>query len=85
MVCVLPRILLIGGIIFLAVFKYFAPHTVDEVSAAGYASCSAASRLSAASGGTTTVALNAAGKRYFICGVPGDCRKGMKLVVHVAA
>ncbi|XP_062228461.1 blue copper protein-like [Phragmites australis] len=60
-------------------------HTVDEVSAADYASCSSSSALSSDSTGTTTVALKTAGKHYFICGVAGHCSGGMKLVVDVAA
>ena len=61
-------------------------HNVAEVSAADYASCSAANALSNDGGsGTSTVALKTAGKHYFICGVAGHCSSGMKLVVDVKA
>ncbi|KAK1604913.1 hypothetical protein QYE76_028586 [Lolium multiflorum] len=60
-------------------------HTVDEVSAADYASCSSANALSSDGSGASTVALKTAGKHYFICGVAGHCSSGMKLVVTVAA
>ena len=59
-------------------------HTVDEVSATDYASCSASNALSSDSTGTTSIALKTSGKHYFICGVPGHCSNGMKLVVDVA-
>ena len=59
-------------------------HTVDEVSAADYASCSASNALSSDSTGTTSIALKTSGKHYFICGVSGHCSNGMKLVVDVA-
>ncbi|KAF8772642.1 hypothetical protein HU200_005606 [Digitaria exilis] len=60
-------------------------HTVDEVSAADYASCSSSNALSSDSTGSTTVTLKTAGKHYFICGVAGHCSSGMKLAVDVAA
>ncbi|XP_044958152.1 blue copper protein-like [Hordeum vulgare subsp. vulgare] len=68
------------------VFNYAGgAHNVAEVSAADYASCSAANALSSDGSGTTTVALKTAGKHYFICGVTGHCSSGMKLAVDVAA
>ncbi|KQK18975.1 blue copper protein [Brachypodium distachyon] len=60
-------------------------HTVAEVSAADYASCSSSNTLSSDASGATTVALKTAGKHYFICGVAGHCSNGMKLAVDVAA
>ena len=72
--------------LFLPEFKYAGgAHTVDEVSAADYASCSSSNALSSDSAGSTTVTLKTAGKHYFICGVAGHCSSGMKLVVDVAA
>nr|CAB3470015.1 unnamed protein product [Digitaria exilis] len=68
------------------VFTYASgAHTVDEVSAADYASCSSSNALSSDSTGSTTVTLKTAGKHYFICGVAGHCSSGMKLAVDVAA
>ena len=65
-----------------AVFNYAGgAHNVAEVSAADYASFSAANALSSDGSGATTVALKSAGKHYFICGVPGHCSAGMKLAV----
>ncbi|KAL6861266.1 hypothetical protein ACP4OV_016966 [Aristida adscensionis] len=60
-------------------------HTVDEVSASDYASCSSSNALSSDSAGSTTITLKTAGKHYFICGVASHCSGGMKLVVDVAA
>ena len=58
-------------------------HNVAEVSAADYASCSAANALSSDGSSATTIALKTAGKHYFICGVPGHCAAGQKLNVRV--
>ena len=74
--------------LFLPEFKYAGgAHTVDEVSAADYASCSSSNALSSDSAGSTTVTLKTAGKHYFICGVgvAGHCSSGMKLAVYLAA
>ncbi|KAG8076836.1 hypothetical protein GUJ93_ZPchr0006g42812 [Zizania palustris] len=60
-------------------------HTVAEVSAAEYASCSANNALTSDSSGTTSIPLKTPGKHYFICGVSSHCSNGMKLVVDVAA
>ncbi|XP_052158488.1 blue copper protein-like [Oryza glaberrima] len=68
------------------VFNYAGgAHSVDEVSAADYAVCTASNALQSDSSGTTTVTLKTAGKHYFICGIAGHCSNGMKLVVDVAA
>nr|GMC48258.1 blue copper protein-like [Ipomoea batatas]GMC86177.1 blue copper protein-like [Ipomoea batatas] len=64
-------------------FNYPSGHTVDEVSESDYKSCSAANSISTDSSGATTIPLNAAGKRYFICSVMGHCTGGMKLAVNV--
>ncbi|EPS60310.1 hypothetical protein M569_14493, partial [Genlisea aurea] len=60
-------------------------HTVDEVSARDYKSCTTGNSITSDSSGDTTIALNTAGTHYFICGVPGHCSAGMKLAVTVAA
>lgn len=71
---------------FSPVFNYAGgAHSVDEVSAADYAACTASNALQSDSSGTTTVTLKTAGKHYFICGIAGHCSNGMKLVVDVAA
>ncbi|KAL8030256.1 hypothetical protein ABFX02_14G274600 [Erythranthe guttata] len=67
------------------VFNYAPGHTVDEVSANDYKSCTTGNAIATDSSGATTVALKAAGPHYFICGVPGHCGGGMKLAVTVAA
>ncbi|KAH7679660.1 Cupredoxins domain-containing protein [Dioscorea alata] len=67
------------------VFSYTSGvHTVAEVSSSDYDSCSSSNALTSDSSGSTTVALKAAGTRYFICSVPGHCSNGMKLSVTVA-
>ncbi|KAK8921586.1 hypothetical protein KSP39_PZI020361 [Platanthera zijinensis] len=60
-------------------------HTVNEVSADDYQSCSASNYLSTDSTGSTTIPLKTGGTHYFICGVPGHCIGGMKLAVSVDA
>ncbi|XP_058099956.1 blue copper protein-like [Magnolia sinica] len=58
-------------------------HTVTEVSASDYSSCSAANAINTDSSGTTTIALKTAGTHYFICAVPSHCSGGMKVAVKV--
>lgn len=60
-------------------------HTVNEISAADYQSCSASNYLSSDSSGSTTITLKTAGTHYFACSVPGHCVGGMKLAVSVDA
>lgn len=68
------------------VFKYAAAHNVMEVSKAAYDACTASTPLASYTGGpASTVKLATAGKHYFICGVPGHCTGGMKVVVNVVA
>lgn len=69
----------------IAVFNYVASHDVVEVSKDGYDSCSPKPPSTSYTGGKTTVKLTKAGMHYFICGVPGHCDAGMKLVVNVVA
>ncbi|KAL6633512.1 hypothetical protein ACP70R_026183 [Stipagrostis hirtigluma subsp. patula] len=58
-------------------------HTVAEVSAAEYMSCTATNPIGSDSSGATTVALKTPGSHYFICSIPGHCGGGMKLAVTV--
>ncbi|EMS62992.1 Blue copper protein [Triticum urartu] len=67
-----------------AAFKYNTNHNVLEVTAGDYEACSTANPVIIDNSGTTTIALTAPGKRYFICGGPGHCQNGMKLEVEVA-
>ncbi|XP_051216544.1 mavicyanin-like [Lolium perenne] len=67
------------------VFDYSSSHDVVEVSKAGYDACSASGAVATYTGGKTTIKLTTAGKRYFICGIPGHCTAGMKLAVNVVA
>ncbi|WOK93082.1 hypothetical protein Cni_G01775 [Canna indica] len=61
-------------------------HDVLEVKRSDYDSCTVpATPLSSDRSGNTTIALKAAGMRYFICGVVGHCRIGMKLAISVRA
>ncbi|XP_022132018.1 blue copper protein-like [Momordica charantia] len=66
-------------------FNYGGGHTVDEVSASDYNSCTAGNSISSDSTGSTTIALNKPGTHYFICGAFGHCGNGMKLAVPVTA
>ncbi|KAF9687351.1 hypothetical protein SADUNF_Sadunf02G0084600 [Salix dunnii] len=67
------------------VFNYGGGHTVDEVSASDYSTCTTGNAITSDSSGATTITLKTAGTHYFICGVPGHCGSGMKLAVTVAA
>ncbi|XP_011074212.1 blue copper protein [Sesamum indicum] len=67
------------------VFNYAPGHTVDEVSANDYKTCTTGNSLSSDSSGATSITLKSAGSHYFICGVPGHCSGGMKLAITVAA
>ncbi|XP_026416428.1 blue copper protein-like [Papaver somniferum] len=68
------------------VFNYGSgAHSVAEVSKSDYEGCSSANALASESDGATTITLNKAGTRYFICGIPGHCSNGMKLAVTVGA
>ncbi|CAL1390289.1 unnamed protein product [Linum trigynum] len=67
------------------VFNYPGGHTVDEVSASDYKTCTVGNALNSDNSGATTVPLKTAGTHYFICGVVGHCGGGMKLAVTVAA
>ncbi|KAF8043202.1 hypothetical protein BT93_A1521 [Corymbia citriodora subsp. variegata] len=67
------------------VFQYAPSHDVTEVTKADYDSCQATSPIKTSTGGSTTVSLTSAGKRYFICTTPGHCTAGMKLEVDTLA
>ncbi|OIT36676.1 PREDICTED: blue copper protein-like [Nicotiana attenuata] len=67
------------------VFNYPSGHTVDEVSASDYQSCTAGNAITSDQSGATTIPLKTAGTHYFTCGVMGHCSGGMKLAVTVAA
>ncbi|XP_044510710.1 blue copper protein-like [Mangifera indica] len=67
------------------VFNYGSGHTVDEVSASDYNTCTTGNALTTDSSGATTITLKTAGAHYFICGVTGHCGNGMKLAVTVTA
>ncbi|KAJ0085335.1 hypothetical protein Patl1_08581 [Pistacia atlantica] len=67
------------------VFNYGSGHTVDEVSASDYNTCTTGNALTTDSSGATTIALKTAGTHYFICGVIGHCGNGMKIAVTVTA
>lgn len=66
-------------------FNYPPGHTVDEVSANDYKTCTTGNAIASDSSGATSVSLKTAGPHYYICGVPGHCGGGMKLAVTVAA
>ncbi|RVW65374.1 Blue copper protein [Vitis vinifera] len=65
------------------VFNYGGGHTVDEVSASDYSTCTVGNAITSDSTGATTISLKKTGTHYFICGVIGHCGSGMKLAVTV--
>ncbi|KAH6837967.1 hypothetical protein C2S53_018308 [Perilla frutescens var. hirtella] len=66
-------------------FNYPPGHTVDEVSANDYKTCTTGNAIASDSSGATSVLLKTAGPHYYICGVPGHCGGGMKLSINVVA
>uniref|UniRef100_A0A0D9WUL2 Phytocyanin domain-containing protein n=1 Tax=Leersia perrieri TaxID=77586 RepID=A0A0D9WUL2_9ORYZ len=66
-------------------FSYPSSHDVVKVTKAGYDACSPANAIASFNDGSTIVKLDAPGKHYFICGIPGHCAAGMKLEVTVVA
>ncbi|KAK4859351.1 hypothetical protein QYF36_004115 [Acer negundo] len=67
------------------VFNYGSSHSVDEVSASDYKSCTTGNAISSDNTGATTIILKTAGTHYFICGVASHCSSGMKLAVTVGS
>ncbi|XP_028072052.1 blue copper protein-like [Camellia sinensis] len=65
------------------VFNYGSGHTVDEVSESDYNTCTLGNSIKTYNSGSTTIALNAVGTQFYICGVIGHCASGMKLTVNV--
>eukprot|EP00249_Psilotum_nudum_P008865 c21562_g1_i1 orf=106-780(-) len=68
-------------------FPYMqASHSVLEVSKSNYDTCSTANPISNDDGaGNTRITLSKIGNHYFMCGVEGHCRQGMKLAINVAS
>ncbi|KAK3230953.1 hypothetical protein Dsin_002834 [Dipteronia sinensis] len=67
------------------VFNYGSSHSVDEVSASDYKTCTTGNAISSDNTGATTITLKTAGTHYFICGVASHCGSGMKLAVTVGS
>ncbi|KAF3332996.1 mavicyanin [Carex littledalei] len=67
-----------------AVFTYNKNfHNLLEVSKADYQSCNAASPIATYATGNDSIVLKSAGPRYFLCGFPGHCAAGQKVVINV--
>lgn len=71
--------------LYISVFNYPPGHTVDEVSASDYKTCTIGNAIATDSSGATSVVLKTSGPHYYICGIPGHCGGGMKLSITVAA
>lgn len=56
-------------------------HDVVEVTNANYTACNITNPIQTWTTGNTTVPLNSAGTRYFICGYPGHCAAGQKVAI----
>ncbi|PKA62202.1 Blue copper protein [Apostasia shenzhenica] len=68
------------------IFSYDASaHDVVEVTKAHYDSCSTSGAIKNHNSGNDVIPLTSAGKRYFICGVPGHCSSGMKVEIDTTA
>ncbi|XP_022948200.1 blue copper protein-like isoform X3 [Cucurbita moschata] len=66
-------------------FVYSANHDVVEVKEVDFGSCSGSNPIEKHTGGNTAITLSTAGKRFFICGVPGHCTAGMKVQIDTLA
>ncbi|WCJ24784.1 Blue copper protein [Euphorbia peplus] len=67
------------------VFNYGGGHTVDEVSAGDYSTCTVGNSITSDSSGATSIALKTPGTHYFVCAAIGHCGNGMKLALNVKA
>ncbi|KAL5558908.1 hypothetical protein UlMin_035119 [Ulmus minor] len=68
------------------VFNYVkGQHTMDEVSASGYKTCTTSKVITSDNFGATPMVLKTAEKHYFICGVICHYVDGMKLSVTLKA
>ncbi|XP_022971067.1 blue copper protein-like [Cucurbita maxima] len=66
-------------------FVYSGNHDVAEVKEVDFGSCSGSNPIEKHTGGNTAITLSTAGKRFFICGVPGHCTAGMKVQIDTLA
>ncbi|KAF7813446.1 uclacyanin 1-like [Senna tora] len=67
------------------VFTYTPIHDVVEVNQLGYDMCEISNAIGAYDSGATVIHLTEPGNRYFVCGRPGHCQQGLKLLVQVLA
>ncbi|XP_009373387.1 blue copper protein [Pyrus x bretschneideri] len=67
------------------VFNYGSGHTVDEVTASDYKTCTLGNSITSDSSGATTITLKTAGTHNYICATIGHCGMGMKLSVTVGS
>ncbi|KAG8066359.1 hypothetical protein GUJ93_ZPchr0004g39489 [Zizania palustris] len=63
------------------VFMYGSPHTVDELSEAGYKACSFDGPVSSDQSGSTTFTFDKPGTRYFACAAGSHCSQGQKVAI----
>ncbi|KAL5215380.1 hypothetical protein ABZP36_004532 [Zizania latifolia] len=63
------------------VFTYGSPHTVDELSEAGYKACSFDGPVSLDQSGSTTFTFDKPGTRYFACAAGSHCSQGQKVAI----
>ncbi|KAL3509644.1 hypothetical protein ACH5RR_029045 [Cinchona calisaya] len=66
-------------------FVYGPSHNVLEVSLPDYDACLTNDSIQSYSGGNTVISLTSLGNRYFVCGTPGHCDRGMKVVINTIA
>ncbi|CAI9090324.1 OLC1v1025074C1 [Oldenlandia corymbosa var. corymbosa] len=66
-------------------FVYTQSHSVLEVTKPDYDACRTNESISSDNSGDTTLPLNSVGDRYFICGTPTHCDRGMKVVITTTA
>ncbi|KAI3944595.1 hypothetical protein MKW98_021053 [Papaver atlanticum] len=64
-------------------FVYKPVHSVLEVNKLAYEACDSANPISVNNGNYTSVTLDTAGTRYFICGAQGHCSSGLKVKIVV--
>ncbi|ONK61091.1 uncharacterized protein A4U43_C08F26160 [Asparagus officinalis] len=68
------------------VFSYDpSQHDVLEVNKANYDSCTTSNPIATHTSGDDVIPLSTTGMRYFICGKPGHCGRGMKVAINTVA
>ncbi|AEC07879.1 Cupredoxin superfamily protein [Arabidopsis thaliana] len=75
------RVFQVGDTLVFAYNKDY--HDVTEVTHNDFEMCESSKPLRRYKTGSDSISLTKPGLQHFICGVPGHCKKGQKLQIHV--